>query len=72
MDVSSLLHFVVVIVILGLIFWLVWWFIGYVGLPEPFNKVARVIVGLVALIVAIDILLNVMGGPGIGSAFRLR
>ena len=72
MDVSSLLHFVVVIVILGLIFWLVWWFIGYVGLPEPFNKVARVIVALVALVVAIDILLNLMGGPGIGSAFRLR
>ena len=72
MDVSSLLHFVVVIVILGLIFWLVWWFIGKVGLPEPFNKVATVIVALVALVVLIDILLNVMGGPGIGSGFRLR
>ena len=72
MDVSSLLHFVIVIVILGLIFWLVWWFIGKVGLPEPFNKVATVIVALVALVVLIDILLNVMGGPGIGSGFRLR
>lgn len=72
MDVSSLLHFVILIVVLGLVFWLVWWFIGYVGLPEPFNKVARVIVALVALVVVIDLLLGFIGGPGIGSSFRLR
>ena len=72
MDVSSLLHFVIVLVILGLIFWLVWWFIGYVGLPEPFNKVARVIVALVALVVVIDLLLGMIGGPSFGSGFRLR
>jgi len=70
MDVASLLHFIVVIVVLGLIFWLCWWFIGYVGLPEPFNKVARVVLGLIALVVAITLLLNVIGMGG-GGHLRL-
>ncbi len=58
---SVLLSLVITIAIAGCIFWLIWWFIGYVGLPEPFNKVARVIVGLVALIFLINILLGLMG-----------
>lgn len=60
---SLLLPLLVQIVIVGLICWLIWWFIGYVGLPEPFNKVARVLVGLVALIFLIDVLLSVGGHP---------
>jgi hypothetical protein len=71
MDISSLLHLLVVIVIAGLVFWLIWWFIGYVGVPEPFNKVIRVIVGLVALIFLIGILLNI-AGISTGSYLRLR
>ena len=60
---SSLLTLLVYLVITGLIFWLVWWFIGYVGLPEPFNKVARVLIGLIALIVLINFLLGLGGTP---------
>lgn len=61
MDIAALLNVVVVLVVVGLIFWLIWWFIGFVGIPEPFNKVARVIVGLVALIFAVSILLQLVG-----------
>jgi hypothetical protein len=60
---SALLHLLLVLVIVGLIFWLVWWFLGYIGLPEPFNKVARVLVGLVALIFLINFLLGFTGHP---------
>lgn len=42
--------------------YLIWWFIGYVGLPAPFDKVARVIVALVVLIFLIDLLLRLNGG----------
>ncbi len=58
---SGLLSLLVTIVIVGLILWLCWWFIGYVGLPEPFNKVARVLIGLVALIFLINLLLGLIG-----------
>jgi hypothetical protein len=60
---STLVSLLIALVIAGLIFWLVWWFIGYVGLPEPFNKVARVVIGLVALVFLINILLSLNGTP---------
>ena len=53
---TGILSLVVTIVIVGLIFWLIWWFIGTVGLPEPFNKVATVLVALCAIIFLIGIL----------------
>lgn len=60
---STLLTLLVTLVIAGLIFWLIWWFIDYVGIPEPFNKVARVIVGLAALVFLIDLLMGLNGHP---------
>lgn len=53
---TGILSLVVTLVIAGLIFWLVWWFIGVVGLPEPFNKVATVLVALAAVIFLIGVL----------------
>jgi hypothetical protein len=58
---AGLLSLLITLVIAGLIFYLIWWFIGYIGLPEPFNKVARVLVALVALIFLINLLLGLTG-----------
>lgn len=60
-SIDALVSLVVYIVIIGLIFWLIWWFVGYVGIPEPFNKVIRVIIGLVALLILISFLLGLTG-----------
>lgn len=60
MGIEQLLTIVVYIVIVGLILWAVWWFIGMVGLPEPFNKVARVLVALVALLIVAYLLLGLL------------
>jgi ABC-type multidrug transport system permease subunit len=57
------LNLVIELVIAGLIFWLILWFIGWVGLPEPFLKVAKVILGLVVLIFLINILMGFSGHP---------
>lgn len=62
-DGSGLLNLLVYLVIVGLIFWVIWWFLGYVGVPEPFNKVIRVVMGLIALIIVINILLGMIGSP---------
>ena len=45
-----LLSLVVTLVILGLLMWLFIWFIGWAGIPDPFSKVAMVLVGLFAFI----------------------
>jgi len=60
MDIISL---IIYLVVLGLIAWLCWWFIGYVGLPEPFNKIARVLVGLVFFLILLSLLLGMLGHP---------
>jgi len=60
---AVLLALLVKLVIMGLIFWLIWWFIDYVGVPEPFHKVLKVVIGLVALIFLINILLGLSGQP---------
>ena len=60
---TGLVGLLVTLVVAGLIFWLLFWFIGFVGLPEPFNKVALVILALVAVIFLIDLLMRVGGHP---------
>ena len=60
---SGLVGLLITLVIAGLIFWLLWWFVGYIGLPEPFNKVARVIIALVAVVFLINLLMGLGGTP---------
>jgi hypothetical protein len=58
---SGLINAIIWLVVLGLIFWLIFWFIGWVGVPEPFNKVLRVVIGLIILILLINFLLGFAG-----------
>ncbi len=51
------------IMAVGLICWLLWWFIGYVALPEPFNKVCRCLVAFFAIIALINAIMSVFGTP---------
>jgi len=62
-DSGSLIGAVVGIVILGLVFWLLWWLISYIAPPEPFAKVARVVLALVAVILLINFLMGLTGNP---------
>lgn len=51
------------LVCLGLIFFLLNWLIGYVALPEPFAKVAKVILAVAAVVVLINVILSIAGHP---------
>lgn len=53
---SGLLSLLVTLVIVGLIFYCLYWLLGQIGLPEPFGKVAIVILGLAAVIFLIGLL----------------
>lgn len=63
LSAAALVNILIWIIILGCIFGLLWWLIGYVGLPEPFNKVARIVIAVVAVLVLINVLLGVVGEP---------
>lgn len=60
---DALITALVWIVIVGLICGLLWWFLEFIKLREPFNQVARVIVALVAVIFLINALLTLVGKP---------
>ena len=62
-SVDGLVSFLIYIVVVGLIFWLLWWLIAYVGLPEPFSKVAKIVLAVVAVIICINLLLGFAGHP---------
>jgi hypothetical protein len=69
MDIQGLLYLVIWLAVIGLAFYVIWWLIGFVGLPQPFDKVLRVIVAIVAAIIVVSILLNAVGMP---PAIRFR
>lgn len=58
---SALVSLLVAIFIAGLICYLLWWLIGFIGLPDPFAKVARAIIAVVAVLFLINVLLQVGG-----------
>jgi hypothetical protein len=60
---SGLISVLVTLVVVGLVCYLLWWLIGYIGLPEPFNKVARVIVACIAVVFLINLILGLGGHP---------
>lgn len=60
---QSLFMAVIWIIAAALVFWLLHWLIGYVRIPEPFAKVARVILAVAAVIFLINVILGIVGRP---------
>ena len=60
---SQLLNVIIWVIVAGLIFWLLSWLITYCAIPEPFSKIARVIVAVVAVVMLINALLTLAGRP---------
>ncbi len=61
-SLSGAVVLVVYLIVAGLIFWLLHWLIGYINPPEPFNKIATVVLAIIAVLVVIGILLSMVGG----------
>jgi hypothetical protein len=60
---SFLITAVIQIAVLGLVFWLLWWLVNYIAPPEPFRKVANVILAVVAVVILISFLMGLAGQP---------
>ncbi len=60
---ETLLYFFIWLVIAGVIYWLLTWLLGQIGLPEPFGKVAKVVLAIIAVIFVINALLVLVGKP---------
>jgi hypothetical protein len=62
-SLSALVTVVVYLIVAGLIFWLLWWLINYIAPPEPFRKVANVVLAILGVLIVCSILLSLVGGP---------
>ena len=68
MDAHSLVMLLVWIVISGMIFYVMWWGLGQLALPEPFDKIARAVIIIVTVLLLINALLGLTGS----APFRLK
>lgn len=59
--VASLITLVVWLVVIGLVFWLLTYLVDNVPLPEPFGRVAKVLLLVVAVLIVITLLLQFAG-----------
>lgn len=64
-SLSAAVTVFVYIIVAGLVFYLLLWLVNYIGLPEPFNKAARIVLVILAVLVLIGILLSIVGGQPI-------
>jgi nitrate reductase gamma subunit len=60
---SALVYFIIWLVVAGVIFWLLNWLIDYVGIPDPFRKVAKIVLAVIAVVIVINALLMLVGTP---------
>lgn len=60
---QTLVMAVVWVIIAAVLFFLLNWAIGYVGIAEPFQKVAKVIVVILVLVILVNALLMLVGQP---------
>ncbi len=72
MGIDALVSIVIYILVGGAICWLLWWLIGFIGVPEPFAKIARGVVAVVAVFFLISLLLSFIGHPLIGTSIIHR
>ena len=63
LSIGALVELVIYLIIVGGILWLLLWLISYVGLPDPFAKVAKIIVMVIGVLILINVLLGFAGTP---------
>jgi len=61
-SLSAAVTVIIYLIVAGLIFGLLWWLVGYIQVPEPFNKFLRVALAILAVLVIIGILLSLVTG----------
>lgn len=60
---SELMSVVLYLIVWGLILYVLWWGIGKVGLPDPFGKIATVLLVVLTVVVLLNLLFGFAGTP---------
>jgi hypothetical protein len=49
--VSSLISLLILVLVVGLVVWLALWAISELGIPDPFSRIARVLIVVIAVLI---------------------
>lgn len=60
---DHLISTLVYLVVVGVIFWLLTWALGKMPIAEPFKTIINVIIVVVAVLICINVLLELTGRP---------
>jgi magnesium-transporting ATPase (P-type) len=60
---SSITNAIIWICCISLIFYLLYWLVGKLALPEPFSKIAYAVLAIAAVVTCIKILFHFAGNP---------
>lgn len=63
-----MINLLLYLIVWGLIFYVLWWALGKIALPEPFSKIATVILVLFIVIVLLNLLLGIVPIRGFHGA----
>jgi heme A synthase len=53
---ESMLSLLITVIVLGVVFYLLYWLVGQIPLPAPFKVVATVLLGLFAVLILLGLL----------------
>lgn len=62
-NLQKLVWFVVYVLVIGAVCWLLLYAVEYIGLPQPFDKVAHVVIVVGGIVILIGALLDLVGVP---------
>jgi predicted PurR-regulated permease PerM len=65
LSLTGMVTIVVYLIVAGLVFWLLSWLVDYCEVKDPFRKVAKIVLAIMAVLVVIGILLSLVGGTPI-------
>ena len=63
LSLAGLVELIIYLCIVGGVVWLLLWLIGYLAVPEPFSKVAKIIIMVFCVLLLINLLLGFLGTP---------
>ncbi len=61
-SLSGLITAILVILIIGFVFWLLQWGIARINPPEPWRKIADVVLVIGAILIVLGLLLSLVSG----------
>lgn len=59
--ITSLIYLVIYMIVIGIVIWLLLYLVDNVPIPEPFHRVARIVIMVVGVLVVILLLLQFVG-----------